>query len=338
MKKEWKGANNMKLGIVGAGMIVADLLSFIREIPAITLAAISSRPSHEEKLLMWQQTYGIETIHLDYQEMLANESVDTIYIGLPNHLHYAYTKEALLSGKHVICEKPFTSNLREFMELKELAQQKGLLLLEAISNQYLKNYAAMRGYLPKLGDIKIVECNYSQYSSRYNAFKAGEVLPAFNPEMSGGALMDINLYNIHLVVGFFGSPLKVEYLANMERGIDTSGILLLDYGHFKCVCIGSKDSSAPNAMNIQGNQGYIRMASTANVIDSFEYVANKQTPVRVDVKDHSHRMYDEFVEFERIIREADLAKAQEMLEHSQKVMQVVELAKSSANLVFGADR
>ncbi|MBY7736054.1 Gfo/Idh/MocA family protein [Paenibacillus polymyxa] len=328
----------MKLGIVGAGMIVGDLLSFIQEIPTILLKAICSRPRHEEKLLDWQRRYGISQIYSDYSKMLMNNDVDTVYIGLPNHLHYSYAKEALLSGKHVICEKPFTSNLHEFLELKEIAQQRKLVLVEAITNQYLKNYFSMKEYLPKLGEIKIVECNYSQYSSRYEAFKSGVIQPAFNPEMSGGALMDINLYNIHFVVGLFGSPKKVEYLANMERGIDTSGILLLDYGDFKCVCIGSKDSTAPNAVNIQGNKGYIHMASLANICDYFEYTPNKETPIRVDLKDHSHRMYDEFVEFDRIIRDNDLEKVSDMLEHSEKVMNVIEEAKQSANLVFGPDK
>lgn len=328
----------MKLGIVGAGKIVTDLLSFIRDIPGISLAAISARAYHQEKLQVLQQNYGISRIYFDYNEMLANDEVDTVYIGLPNHLHYSYAKQALLSGKHVICEKPFTSNLKEFLELKEIALQKKVVLVEAITNQYLKNYQLMQEYLPKLGDIKIVECNYSQYSSRYEAFKAGEVLPAFNPEMSGGALMDINIYNIHLVVGLFGSPEKVEYWANIERGIDTSGILLLDYGGFKCVCIGAKDSTARSAVNIQGNKGYLHMASPANIMDGFEYTPLKENPVQVNHKNHPHRMYDEFREFERMITFRDMGKVAERLTHSENVMRVIEKAKQSANLFFGPDK
>ncbi|MFD1990429.1 Gfo/Idh/MocA family protein [Paenibacillus nicotianae] len=327
----------MKLGIVGSGMIVEDLLSFIGDIPAIHLQAICARSGHEEKLSKWQAQYQIKHMYTDYSRLLADEQVDTIYIGLPNHLHYSYAKQALEQGKHVICEKPFTSNLQEFVELKELAILQHLVLVEAISNQYLKNVLAIREQLPKLGNIKIVESNYSQFSSRYHRFKAGEVLSAFNPAASGGALMDINLYNIHLVVGLFGSPHAVHYYANIERGIDTSGILLLDYDHFKCVCIGSKDTSAPNRTNIQGDQGYISIAGSTNIVDHFEYVAYNESPVQIDIKDHPHRMYDEFVEFERIIQQQDLLKVAEMLNHSEKVMNVIEQAKSSAGLVFDAD-
>lgn len=328
----------MNLGIAGAGMIVKDLLSFIGEIPGISLTAIFARPGREDALQELQNQYGIARLYTDYSTMLQDTDVDTIYVALPNHLHYAFTKEALLSGKHVICEKPFTSNLAEFLELKEIAERRELILVEAISNQYLNNVAAVKEQLAGLGSIKMVTCNYSQYSSRYDAFKRGEILPAFNPEMSGGALMDINIYNIHLIVGFFGSPQYVEYRANMERGIDTSGMLLLDYGIFKCVCIGAKDSTAPGAVNIQGTEGYIQINGSANGCDSYDYVLNREKPVRVDHKNYPHRMYDEFLHFERFIREQDRKTAAEMLAHSERVMQVIEQAKASAGLVFGSDR
>lgn len=318
-------------------MIVKDLLSFIGDIPGIKLTAIWARPGKEDALQELQNQHGILRSYTDYCAMLQDTDVDTIYVALPNHLHYVYSIQALLSGKHVICEKPFTSNLKEFLELKEIAERQGLILAEAITNQYLPGVAAMKEVMPRLGAIKIVECNYSQYSSRYDAFRRGEILPAFNPEMSGGALMDINIYNVHLVVGFFGSPQSVQYLANVERGIDTSGVLLLDYGGFKCVCIGAKDSSAPGLVNIQGTEGYIRVNGSANGCDSFEYAANREKPVRTDHKNHPHRMYDEFTHFERMIRENDLVTAADRLAHSERVMQVVEQAKASAGLVFGAD-
>ncbi|MFR2502999.1 MAG: hypothetical protein ACLS85_11090 [Coprobacillus cateniformis] len=131
-------------------------------------------------------------------------------------------------------------------------------MVEAVSTQYLPNTLKIKELLPTLGQIKIVSANYSQYSSRYDAFKAGEVLPAFNPAMSGGALMDLNIYNINLVVALFGKPLNVNYEANIQRGIDTSGILTLDYDSFKCVCIGAKDCKAPVATNIQVMQDVLQ--------------------------------------------------------------------------------
>ena len=84
-----------------------------------------------------------------------------------------------------------------------------MFLWEAIINQYVPNFYKIKELLPKLGKIKIVECNFSQYSSRYNAFKEGNILPAFDYTKSGGALMDLNIYNIHFVVGLFGKPMNI---------------------------------------------------------------------------------------------------------------------------------
>ena len=79
--------------------------------------------------------------------------------------------------------------------------------------------------MSSLGKIKLVQCNYSQYSSRYDKFLAGEIPNVFNPVFSGGALQDINIYNLHFVTGLFGKAKEVKYIANSaENGIDTSGI------------------------------------------------------------------------------------------------------------------
>lgn len=318
-------------------MIVHDLLPVFTSIPKIELAAIYGRAKSLEKLEDLKTRYNIAKIHTDYEVFLADGSIDTVYVALPNHLHFSYVKQALEAGKNVICEKPFTSNVQELEILIDLAREKQAFLLEAITNQYMKNFLAIKDKVSELGNIKIIEANYSQYSSRYDAFKAGNILPAFNREMSGGALMDLNIYNIHFVVGLFGKPKTVQYYANIARGIDTSGILILDYESFKAVCIGSKDSKAPISANIQGDAGTIHVNGTVSVVDSFEFLPNKGEEVHVDVKDHEHRMYDEFVAFERILSEQNEAEMLDRLAHSLNVMDVVTRAKESANIKFAAD-
>ncbi|WP_088810479.1 MULTISPECIES: Gfo/Idh/MocA family protein [Listeria] len=327
----------MKLGIVGSGMIVHDLLPVFAELPKITLAAIFGREKSRAKLEGLQKEYGIDKVHTDFEAFLTDDSIDTVYVALPNHLHFSYAKMALTHGKHVICEKPFTSNAKELQILVDLAKEKGLFLIEAITNQYMKNFLEIKKRVSSLGEMKIVEANYSQYSSRYDAFKEGNILPAFNREMSGGALMDLNIYNVHFVVGLFGAPKDVHYYANMAKGIDTSGVLVMDYGNFKAVCIGSKDSKAPISANVQGDAGTIHVNGSVSVCDSFEFLPNSGEDEHIDVKDSEHRMYDEFAAFQRIIDEKDADEMLRKLVHSQIVMDVVTKAKASAGLVFTAD-
>lgn len=318
----------MKLGILGTGMIVKEALPLLQEIAGIDLVAILSTPRSLGTAQELAQTYGMSQATSDYEEILTNPQVDTIYVALPNHLHYDYAKKALLAGKHLICEKPFTMTGAELEDLVALAQERQLFLLEAITNQYLPNFTYLKENLSQLGELKIVTCNYSQYSSRYDAFKRGEIAPAFDPKQGGGALRDLNIYNIHLVVGLFGSPVEVNYLANMENGVDTSGMLVMDYGDFKVVCIGSKDSSAAITSTIQGNKGSLTVHGPTNSLPEVSLELNGQERQLINQNTHTHRMVAEFEAFVQMMSSRDFEKAQKRLEHSRAVMQVLDLATS----------
>lgn len=324
----------MKLAVLGTGKIVQEFLPMIQQVENVELVALLSTPRSLDKAKEMQVQYRIQEVYTDYETLLGNEIFDTVYVALPNHLHYQYTKAALLQGKNVICEKPFTLNAQQLQELIKIATEKRVILLEAITNQYLNNFLQIKKDLAKLGEIKIVECNYSQYSSRYDAFKEGKILPAFDPQKGGGALMDINIYNIHFVVGLFGKPEKVQYLANVERHIDTSGILVLDYGAFKAVCIGAKDSTAQIRSVIQGTDGSIEVLGATNEMPRYERRSKTEVEV-VNVNLDMHRMYQEFAKFTEVIDQKDLAFAFEQLKHSLTVMQVVDQALESAKLHLG---
>ncbi|MGM0240438.1 Gfo/Idh/MocA family protein [Enterococcus sp. AZ103] len=314
----------MKLAIVGSGMIVHTFLEMAQELPNTELVALVGRAASLEKLEKMKADNNIQKIYTDYGESLKDPEIDTVYVALPNNMHFQTAKEALIAGKNVICEKPFTLTLAEFLELKDLAAEKDLVLVEAITNQYLENYQAIKDSIKDLGDLKIIESNYSQYSSRYDRFKQGEILPAFDPNMGGGALMDLNIYNIHFVAGILGRPEKVEYLANVERDIDTSGILLLDYGETKAVCIGAKDSSGKISSMVQGTKGYVRVEGATNTVPEVEIAGEIQ-----NFNTHQHRMFNEFVAFEKMIREHDMTEVNKQLAHSEIVMEILQAAKDS---------
>lgn len=324
----------MKLAVLGTGKIVQEFLPMIQQVTGVELVALLSTPRSLDKAKEMQVQYQVQKVYTDYETLLSNATIDTVYVALPNHLHYQYTKEALLQGKNVICEKPFTLNAQQLEELIQIATEKRVILLEAITNQYLNNFLQIKKDLAQLGKIKIVECNYSQYSSRYDVFKEGKILPAFDPQKGGGALMDINIYNIHFVVGLFGKPEKVQYLANIERDIDTSGILVLDYGAFKAVCIGAKDSTAQIRSVIQGTDGSIEVLGATNEMPRYERRSKTEIEA-VNANLDKHRMYQEFEKFTDVIDQKDLAFALEQLNHSLTVMQVVDQALESANLHLG---
>lgn len=316
----------MKLGIIGAGTIVTDFLTITPQIESLELEAICGTAADQAAMERFQKQYGIGHIYYNFDDLLKGES-DTIYIALPNHLHYRFAKQALMAKKNVIVEKPFTLKLEEAKELVNYSKENQCFLFEAITTLHLPNYKKIKELLPTLGDVKIVQCNYSQYSRRYDAFKNGKVLPAFDPACGGGALMDLNIYNIHYTVGLFGEPKHVNYYPNMERGVDTSGILVLDYDTFKCVCIAAKDCKAPISYNIQGDKACIHHSNPANVLSEFKVLTNDGTVEDINVNGYDHRMVDEFNTFIKIIENNDSEQCHALLDHTLKVSQVVEKIK-----------
>ena len=318
----------MNLGIVGAGMIVKDFLSFTHELPEIKLEAIVAR--NIENLKNLQNTYNIKQIYTDLDECLSSPSIDTIYVAVPNNLHYLVAKKALEAGKNVICEKPFTLNYHETVELFELAESKNLILIEAITNQYLPNYLEIKENLSQIGNIRLVECNFSQLSSRYEAFKKGIIAPVFDKNQGGGVLGDLNIYNIHFVVGLFGSPKNSEYYPNIVREVDTSGILILEYDEFKVVCIAAKDTYNNSYANIQGDKGLIKVIGTLNEVPNY-IIKNNEVEMKVNKNIHKHRMYSEFKKFIDVIDNKDFDFMQKQKEHSLAVMEIFYKSRKQIN-------
>ena len=207
-------------------MIVKEFLPALVKMEGVEVLSISGRPRGFAKAEALSQQYGIPQAVSNLEE-LCETGIDTVYVAVPNNLHFGYCKKALEMGMNVIVEKPMTDDAGEAESLAALARKKNLFLFEAITTVYMEGYRKIREWLPLLGDIKIVQCRFCQYSSRYDNFKKGIIAPAFDPKKSGGALMDLNLYNIHYVMQYFGRPDSISYFPNMERNIDTSGVLMM---------------------------------------------------------------------------------------------------------------
>lgn len=327
----------MKIGIVGAGNIVTTCLNAISQIAEISCEAIVVREGSLAKGQSLANEYGIRKVYTDYQLLLNDADIDIIYIGIPNHLHYEYAFAALHAHKHVICEKPFTSSYDELLTLSNLAKEKALFLFEAITLLYSPNFQYIKENLSQIGAIKLVQCNYSQYSSRYPQYRLGHVLPAFDPAMSGGALYDINIYNVHFVCGLFGKPLSVEYHANIGfNGIDTSGVMLMHYPTFVAVCCGAKDSHSPNHATVQGVDGYIKLTSAPNISASVEAFFGNQRE-QINKHQYDNHMVNEFRAFYAIYTQHDHTTCGQYLEHSLIVLDVLTQARKKAGIHFHAD-
>ena len=328
--------NQMKLGILGTGKIVREFLPWLAEHTPFAVQAICSTERSAELAQSLCGQYGVPQHTTNFLELL--QWVDVVYIAVPNLQHVRYARVALEAGKHVIVEKPLAPSAAQTEELVELARHKKVFLFEAVTTQYLENYAKIRELLPRIGTVKLVQCNFSQYSSRYDAFCAGDVQPAFDPACAGGALMDLGVYNVSYIVGLFGEPNQVKYTANMERGIDTSGILTMDYSGFKAVSIAAKDCAAPARYIIQGTKGYILQKSTANCCGGVTFHPNEGKEEHYNLNGGRPRQAAEFEAFARALENGDQELCTRMQDTTIAVSRVMTVARRSAGIRFPCDR
>ena len=322
----------IKLGTVGSGMIVHMILDAASNTAGVELTAVYSRS--EEKGRQLAQKYRAARIYTDWDRFLADPEIEVVYIASPNSLHYRQTRAALLAGKHVICEKPFCTDLAQAAELVELARQQNLMLLDATPTAYLPNLEVIRQQLPEIGPVKLVLANFSQYSSRYPALLAGELPNIFNPAFGGGALMDINYYNLYTAVNLFGKPKNVTYHPNLYRGqVDTSGVLVLEYGDFLCQCAGAKDTPGENFFQIQGEKGYIRARGTANMLPEVCVVTRESRQI-INCQQEGSAWFYEVQQLVRLLQSEDREAIRKKQDVILDVMEVLEQARKGAGLCF----
>lgn len=328
----------MNIGIVGSGMIVNVIIDTWKALDGISATAIWCRPQDEENGRNLAAAHGIANVYTDYDEFLADPSFDFVYIGLINSLHYEFSLKALKAGKNVVCEKPFTSTRAQAEELLSVAREKGLFVFESILPWYQANYYEIKRRLPELGDIRLVQVSLSQYSRRYAAYKEGTVLPVFNPQLDGGALYDMGTYSVHWVMGLFGVPEKIEYLPNLGyNGIDVSGVLVLDYGTYKAVCITAKDSSSPNRCVIQGDEGYLVLPTEPARCEGIQITPNGKEPESVDIEKLDEGFICIWKSIASMVASNDKDGCYALLEQVIDVMGVMEQARKAAGIVFSCD-
>ncbi len=279
-----------------------------------------SRHKGEELAL----AYGME-VHTDYEKFLEQEDMDGVYIGLVNTQHYPYARQALLAGKHVICEKPLTVTWAEAKELAGLALERNLFFWEAFKLPYGPVVPVVKKHLDRLGPIRLVQCGYCRTGKAYEEYRSGLVRPVLDPKSAGGSLYDVNVYNLHFAVWLFGKPERAEYFpANRGfNGVDTSGTAILQYDGFQAVCTAAMDCNGDNFCMVQGEKGWIKVEGPISSCLRAVLHTDGETEVIGENPDRG-RLKPEIQEFARQFHEKDYKTCYETLEHSLTVMEVLE--------------
>lgn len=253
----------IRFAVIGTNWITKRFVDAAHESGVMTLTAVYSRKLETAK--EFADEYDVDAVFDSLEEMAGSDLIDAVYIASPNSMHAQQSKLFLNYKKHVICEKPAASNLKEFEQVAATAKQNNAVYFEAFKTAYLPNFKLIKSELSQIGRLRKVFFNYCQYSSRYQRYLNGENPNTFNPEFSNGSIMDIGFYCVASAVALFGEPTKITATAALlESGVDALGTVILNYDGFDAVIMHSKVSDTRLDSEIQGEDGTITIKHLSN--------------------------------------------------------------------------
>ena len=244
----------INFAVIGSGWISEKFVNATLVNNQLKLHAVYSRKL--EKAHEFAGKFNVSRCYNDLHTLASDPDIQAVYIASPNSLHFEQTLLMLQHGKHVICEKPLASDVRQVELLYQAALDNNVILFEAYMTACLPNFQQVKNNIDKLGQLRKAHLHYCQYSSRYQKYLDGENPNTFNPAFSNGSIMDIGYYCIAFSVALFGKPQKIQASALLlDSGVDGCGSVLLDYGDFSVTVDHSKISNSVLESEIQGEQG-----------------------------------------------------------------------------------
>ena len=213
----------MRVGILGAGGIAKEMAKTIAPLADVESYAVAARDY--DRADAFAKTWGFEKAYGSYEDMLSDDKVDLVYIAVPHSHHHKWTIEALNAGRNVLCEKSFAANTKQAEEMIALAEEKKLLLTEAIWTRYMPSRKIIEDIIKsgKLGKVVTIDSNLG--------YKINMNERMVKPELAGGCLLDLTVYTLNFSSMVHGDDIK-RISASMvptDTGVDGQDSIMLEY-------------------------------------------------------------------------------------------------------------
>src|SRR5689334_11731768 len=245
---------HLRWGILATGGIAS---AFTRDLQVVgaPVTAVGSRDLGRSRAFAAE--HGIPTAHGSYEDLVADPEVDVVYVATPHPAHAGNALLALDAGKHVLVEKPFTISEVEARAVMDRAAERGLVALEAMWTRWLPHMIRMREIIADgtLGELRAVIADHDQ---KANPDPAARML---NPELGGGALLDLGIYPVSFAWDVLGAPDRVVALSDpTDTGVDGQTAIILSFpGGRKALLHTELDARGSNRAVVLGTEGRIEI-------------------------------------------------------------------------------
>ena len=289
---------NLNWAVLGTGVIANEMAQALQKMGK-SLYAVGNRT--HQKAVDFAEKYGVQKVYDQIEDMFEDENVDIIYITSPHNTHYAFMKKALQHGKHLLVEKSITLNSRELDQMIALAQEKNLILAEAMTIWHMPIYKKLKEILEsgKLGKVNLITMNFGSFKEydMNNRF--------FNKNLAGGAMLDIGVYALSFIRWFMDS--KPDQLLSQVKpaptGVDEqAGLLLMNQEGQMASVMLSLHSKQPKRGMVSCEKGYIEIMEYPRAWEArITYTDSGETEV-IQTGEHADALAYELADMEKAIR------------------------------------
>ena len=269
----------MNVGIIGAGHIAKKMARTIEQIEGVFNYAIASRQI--EKAVAFQKSFGFKKAYGSYEELVKDDDVDLVYIATVHSTHYPIMLLCLQYNKPVLCEKIFTTCLKDTIDIYQKFEEKGLFVTEALWTSFMPSRNIINDLLYKekaIGDIRMMESSFS--------FSIQDVERIKRKDLGGGGVMDLGVYPISFTfrtLGFDYKSVNIYGDECNEQGVDLKETIEFEYGNgVKALCVVDTTISYSSMVEIYGEKGKISIHNVNCPVKIEVFNNNGQVVRRID--------------------------------------------------------
>lgn len=260
----------VKMGVMGAGNIASTMAATIRELESVECYGVGARDYGRAEA--FAKRYGFRKAFGSYEELAKDPEVELIYIATLHSCHYEHIKLCLENGKHVLCEKALTINEKQASEVIAMAEEKGLLLAEAMWTRYMP----MRKRLEDVLESGVIGKPYMLTANL--AYAVGSKERIIRPELGGGALLDLGVYTLNFASMVFGDDVAeiTGTAVKNDAGVDMQNSITLTYKDGRMAVLNSSAMVVGDRQGaIFGDKGFIHIENINNYEEIRVYDLNR---------------------------------------------------------------
>ncbi|GGF13332.1 Gfo/Idh/MocA family protein [Subtercola lobariae] len=322
--------SDIRWGILGTGGIASAFTSDLIA-NGFTVTAVGSRT--EQSAREFAGRFGNPTAHGSYEALAADPEVDAIYVATPHPMHAENALLAIRAGKHVLVEKAFTVNEREAQTLADEAVAHDVVVLEAMWTRFLPHMVRIREIIAAgtLGDVRTVVADHNQRLPTDPAHRIN------NPELGGGALLDLGIYPLSFAVDILGLPTRVQASSSpTATGVDRQTVVVLEHeGGRQSVSHFALDTVGRNEATVLGTEARIEIDRTWYAPTTFRVITSDGDVIeRYEHPVTSRGMQYQAFEFERLITSGERVSPLMPLDQSVAIMGVLDEVRHHIGLTY----